>query len=136
VTSIPTALETTVRKSLIVPVLAAASLAAGCGATAYGANANAHASAPAAHAAAARAASVKITNFAFKPGTIHVKPGQTIRFVNDDSVTHTVTATKGAKFDSGNLKPGKSFTVKAGKAGTIHYVCLIHPDMKGTIKVG
>ncbi len=127
------ALETIVRKSLILPVLATAALAAGCGATAYGSSANA----PAAHAAAARhAASVKITNFAFKPGTIHVKPGQTIRFVNADSVTHTVTATKGAKFDSGNLKPGHAFTVKAGKAGTIHYVCLIHPDMKGTIKVG
>ena len=128
-----TALETTVRKSLLLPVLAAAAVAAGCGATAYGANAPA---APAAHAASARAASVKITNFAFKPGTIHVKPGQTIHFINRDSVAHTVTATKGAKFDSGNLKPGKSFTVRAGKAGTIHYVCLIHPDMKGTIKVG
>jgi plastocyanin len=121
-----------VRKSLILPVLAAASLAAGCGATAYGASAHA----PAAHVAAARAANVKIANFAFKPGTIHVRPGQTIRFVNSDSVAHTVTATKGAKFDSGNLKPGKAFSVKAGKTGTIHYVCLIHPDMKGTIKVG
>ena len=128
-----TSLETTVRKSLLLPVIAAASLAAGCGATAYGSSAPAT---PAAHAAAARTANVKITNFAFKPGTIHVKPGQAIHFVNRDSVAHTVTATKGAKFDSGNLKPGKSFTVKAGKAGTIHYVCLIHPDMKGTIKVG
>jgi plastocyanin len=127
-----TALETTVRKSLLLPVLAAASLAAGCGATAYGANAQA----PTAHAAAARAANVKIANFAFKPGTIHVKRGQTIRFVNADSTAHTVTATKGAKFDSGNLKPGKSFSVKAAKAGTIHYVCLIHPGMKGTIQVG
>ena len=62
--------------------------------------------------------------------------GQTIRFVNADSATHTVTATKGAKFDSGNLKPGHTFSIKAGKAGTIRYVCLIHPGMKGTIKVG
>jgi plastocyanin len=131
VTSKSTALETTVRKSLILPVLAAGALAAGGGATAYGAGAHA----PAAHAAAARA-NVKITNFAFKPGTIHVKPGQTIRFVNNDSVAHTVTATKGAHFDSGNLKPGKAFSVKAGKAGTIRYICLIHPDMKGSIKVG
>jgi plastocyanin len=121
-----------VRKSLILPVLAAGALAAGGGATAYGAGAHA----PAAHAAAARSANVKITNFAFKPGTIHVKPGSTIRFVNNDSVAHTVTATKGAKFDSGNLKPGKAFSVKVGKAGTIRYICLIHPDMKGTIKVG
>jgi plastocyanin len=132
VTSPSTALETTVRKSLFLPVLAAAALAAGCGATAYGASG----AAPAAHAAASRTASVKIANFAFRPGTIHVKPGQTIRFVNGDSAAHTVTATKGAKFDSGNLKPGHTFTIRAGKAGTIHYVCLIHPDMKGTIKVG
>src|SRR5215831_1674052 len=68
------ALETTVRKSLLLPVLAAASLAAGCGATAYGSSAHTPAThAPAAHAAAARGANVKITNFAFKPGTIHVK---------------------------------------------------------------
>jgi plastocyanin len=126
-------LETTVRKSLILPVLAASSLAAGCGATAYGSTTHA----PAAQAAAARhAATVKLANFAFKPGTIHVAPGQTIRFVNSDSATHTVTATKGAKFDSGNLKPGHAFSVKAGRAGTIRYVCLIHPGMKGTIKVG
>ena len=120
------------RKSMFPPALALAALTAGCGATAYGASAHA----PAAHVAAARTANVKITNFAFKPGTIHVKAGQTIRFVNNDSVAHTVTATRGAKFDSGNLKPHHAFTVKAGKAGTIHYVCLIHPDMKGTIKVG
>jgi plastocyanin len=131
----PTALETTVRKSLFVPALAVAALTAGCGATAYG---SAPQRAPAhAHAAAARhTATVKLADFAFKPGTIHVKPGQTIRFVNTDSATHTVTATKGAKFDSGNLKHGHSFSVKAGKAGTIHYVCLIHPGMKGTIDVG
>jgi plastocyanin len=126
-----TALETTVRKSLFLPALAVAALTAGGGATAYG-------SSPAhAHAAAARpAASVKLANFAFKPGTIRVEPGRTIRFLNTDSATHTVTATKGARFDSGNLKHGHSFSVKAGKAGTIHYVCLIHPGMKGTIDVG
>jgi plastocyanin len=126
-------LETTVRKFLILPVLAASALAAGCGATAYGSSTHT----PVAQAAAAgHSATVKLANFAFKPGTIHVASGQTIRFVNADSATHTVTATKGAKFDSGNLKPGHTFSIKAGKAGTIHYVCLIHPGMKGTIKVG
>jgi plastocyanin len=128
-------LETTVRTSLAVPMLAAAVLAAGCGATAYG-NASSTSVKGPAHPTAHHTATVKISNFAFKPGTIHVKPGQTVRFVNADSVAHTVTATKGAKFDSGDLSPGKSFTVKARKAGTIRYVCLIHPGMTGTIKVG
>ena len=120
------------RKFLILPVLAAAAIGAGCGATAYG-----ESSAAPAHPAAARpAATVKLANFAFKPGTVHVKPGQAIRFVNKDGATHTVTATKGAKFDSGDLARGRSFTVRAGKAGTIRYICRIHPGMKGTIKVG
>jgi plastocyanin len=133
----PTALETTVRTSLALPLLAAAALAAGCGATAYGNDASSAALKGPAHAtAAAHTTTVKLANTAFKPGTIHVKRGQAIRFVNTDSFAHTVTATKGAKFDSGNLKAGKTFTIKAAKAGTIHYVCLIHPGMKGTIKVG
>ena len=130
----PTALETTVRTSLALPLLAAAALAAGCGATAYGSSAAPKG--PARATAAAHTTTVKLANTAFKPGTIHVKRGQTIRFVNTDSFAHTVTATKGAKFDSGDLKAGKTFTIKAAKAGTIHYVCLIHPGMKGTIKVG
>jgi plastocyanin len=62
--------------------------------------------------------------------------GDTVTFTNDGAVAHTVTATSGAKFDSGSLEPGKTFKFTAEKAGTVSYVCTIHPGMQGTIEVG
>ena len=79
---------------------------------------------------------VSVQDNTFKPGTIKVKVGDTITWTNDGGVAHTVTATDGADFDSGTLAPGKSFTFTADKAGTVAYVCTIHPGMQGTIEVG
>ena len=81
-------------------------------------------------------AAVSVQDNTFNPGTIKVKVGDTITWTNDGAVAHTVTATDGADFDSGTLAPGKSFTFTADKAGTIAYVCTIHPGMQGTIEVG
>jgi plastocyanin len=71
----------------------------------------------------------------FSPGTLRVQVGDTVTFTNDGGVDHTVTATSGAKFDSGSLAPGATFKFTAEKAGTVSYVCTIHPGMQGTIEV-
>jgi plastocyanin len=129
-----------IKKTLILPVLAAAAVAAGCGsgssgsASTYGEPAAA-ATRTAAAAAPTTETKVDIANFAFAPSDIHAKVGDTITFTNQDAAPHTATATKGAKFDSGALAQGKSFSYTTKKAGTIEFVCSFHPNMVGTITV-
>ena len=90
----------------------------------------------AAQAPKASGTTVSVQDNSFSPGTLKVSPGDTVTFTNEGAVAHTVTATNGAKFDSGSLEPGKTFKFTAEKAGTVSYVCTIHPGMQGTIEVG
>jgi plastocyanin len=77
-----------------------------------------------------------IKNFAFIPSTIHVRPGQTIEWTNEDAPPHNVTYVSGPDFhSSGTLTTGATFLIDLPEAGTIHYYCSIHPWMKGTIVV-
>jgi plastocyanin len=69
----------------------------------------------------------------FEPETLTVKRGETVIWVNKDPFPHTVTA-KGA-FDSHDIAAGKSWKYAARKAGEYAYVCTLHPNMKGTLKV-
>jgi plastocyanin len=90
-------------------------------------------SAPA--AAKSGGTAVSVQDNTFNPGTLAVKVGDTVEWTNEGGIAHTVTATGGAKFDSGSLAPGDTFTFTADKAGTISYVCTFHAGMKGTIEV-
>jgi plastocyanin len=78
--------------------------------------------------------SVSIKNFAFSPVSLTVKVGTKVSWTNNDTVTHTVTADKGA-FNSGPLTPGSTFSFTFTKAGTYSYHCNIHPSMMATIVV-
>ncbi len=77
---------------------------------------------------------VTIQNFAFNPDSLTISVGTTVRFVNEDSTTHTVTADDGA-FDAGRLSNGQEFTFTFEQAGTYAYHCNIHRSMTGTIIV-
>jgi plastocyanin len=74
-------------------------------------------------------------NIAFAPTSVTVKVGQKITWTNDDSVDHNVTAKSGASFASSNFGQGGTYSYTPTKAGTITYVCTIHPGMDGTIIV-
>lgn len=79
---------------------------------------------------------VTIDNFTFRPAALTVAPGAKVTVVNNDTTTHTLTATKGASFDTGDIAPGKSATFTApSKPGAFPYDCTIHPFMKGTLTV-
>jgi plastocyanin len=78
---------------------------------------------------------VAMKNIAFAPATVHVKVGQKITWTNDDSVPHNVTSQSGEKIASSTFGKGGSFSFAPTKAGTINYVCTIHPGMDGTIVV-
>lgn len=93
--------------------------------------------APAAQSGPAQASgarTVDIDHFKFQPQTLEVSRGTKVVFSNSSGTAHTATD-KGA-FDSGQIKPGKSFAVRFGQKGTFRYHCEIHPFMKGKVVVG
>src|SRR4051812_10642270 len=71
----------------------------------------------------------------FNPDQTTVRVGQKVTWTNDDDVDHNVTATGGAKFMSKAYGPGKTYSYTPRKAGTIKYVCTLHPGMNGTLVV-
>jgi plastocyanin len=77
---------------------------------------------------------VGISNFAFDPPMLTVKPGTTVTWVNHDDEPHTVTSTTGA-FGSQALDTDESFSFHFDAPGTYAYRCGIHPHMTGTIVV-
>ena len=77
---------------------------------------------------------IHIKNFAFVPASVTIRPGQTVRFIEDDDAPHTVTATD-KSYDSGNLNPKDSWNHTFATEGTYTYVCAYHPYMKGTVIV-
>ncbi|MFJ8943562.1 cupredoxin domain-containing protein [Streptomyces sp. NPDC102395] len=92
---------------------------------------------PAATSAGPAAARILIENFAFSPANLHVRPGTKITVVNHDSASHTLTATGGKTFDTGNIAGDATATFTAPSApGSYSYICTIHPNMKGTLTVG
>jgi len=72
----------------------------------------------------------------YSPATVTVIIGinNTVKWVNDDSISHTVTAVDGS-FDSGNIDPGQSFIHAFNTPGTYTYVCIYHHWIQGTVIV-
>jgi plastocyanin len=84
-------------------------------------------------AQASRAKQVDISHFEFHPPTLNVTRGTRVVFSNSSGTTHTATD-RGA-FDSGRIKPGRSFAVRFEQKGTFSYHCKIHSFMRGKIVV-
>jgi plastocyanin len=81
------------------------------------------------------APSITIHNFMFSPATLTVPQGATVKVINMDQVTHTLTASKG-EFNTGDISPGQSKTFTAPMVpGRYVYICSIHQYMSGTIVV-
>ena len=79
---------------------------------------------------------VEIVDFAYGEGTLEVAVGTTVRWVNNDSVPHTVTSTPGGKvFQSDKLDQGDEFTFTFTEAGTYEYFCEYHGNLSGTVIV-
>lgn len=66
--------------------------------------------------------------------TVVIGINNTVKWVNYDSMPHTVTAVDGS-FDSGNLDPGQSFVHTFNTPGTYVYVCIYHHWMEGIVVV-
>jgi plastocyanin len=71
-------------------------------------------------------------SLSFAPPTVHITPGQTVLWVNDSSLAHSVTSDDGL-FDSDLVDPGGTFTWTADAPGEYQYYCQPHgsPGLKG-----
>lgn len=80
-----------------------------------------------------------ISGMAFSPASKTIAIGTTIKWINKDGTTHTVTSgTPGSPsgtFNSGNFGQNGEFSFKFDQAGTFNYFCNIHQSMTGTIIV-
>lgn len=77
---------------------------------------------------------VAIPGKLFEPEHLQLLVGDTVTWTNQDAATHTVTADD-ASFDSGDLNPDGTFTVRFTHPGRTTYHCAIHRFMTGVVEV-
>ena len=81
---------------------------------------------------------IQVSNFQFSPATTNAVVGDTIVFTWV-SGTHTTTSTTiptgAASWDKPMTSTNKKFTYVLTKKGTYHFICTIHSNMMGSIKV-
>jgi plastocyanin len=75
---------------------------------------------------------VNIQGSAFSPATITIKVGDTVTWVNKDSVGHTIVS---STFQSTLLDTGQSYKMTFNEVGTFDYHCSVHPSMVGKVIV-
>ena len=86
-------------------------------------------------ACAGDAVTIKMVDTQFDPETATAKVGDKVCWVNEDSIQHNAVAEYGASFESDLFNKGETFTATVEEAGTVKYVCTIHPGMTGEIDV-
>jgi plastocyanin len=81
---------------------------------------------------------VIIDNNVFIPSRIRVDIGDSVRWVNDDSESHTVQSIDGTKIDSDELEPGDEYTVQFDSRGVFIYTDPEYGEefMSGAVSVG
>src|SRR5579864_1132591 len=73
---------------------------------------------------------------AFSTEEVTIKKGETVTFLNDDSVPHNIMSTSaGNEFNLGSQPPGAATDVTFKEAGEVLVICAIHPRMKMIVKV-
>ncbi|HEU5260529.1 MAG TPA: cupredoxin family copper-binding protein [Gemmatimonadales bacterium] len=85
-------------------------------------------------AGAAGAAEIRMAAFKFQTDSVVIGAGQTVRWVNDDPVEHTITF-DGTEPGSPPIPQHGSFSHRFDKPGTYTYHCTPHPYMKGVVVV-
>jgi plastocyanin len=127
------------RRILLALCAVVALAAAGCGGSNSGSTSSGSSSSASTSTAAAASSgggvAIKMQNIAFDPKSVTVKVGQKVTWTNDDTVDHNVTSQSGETIKSDNFGKGGTFSFTPTKAGTIKYVCTIHPGMTATLTV-
>jgi len=80
------------------------------------------------------------TNECWSPADITINVGDTVHWMNVDTVAHTVTGGSPANgpsgvFDSSLLMADAAFAFTFDEAGSYDYFCMVHPWMTGSVSV-
>jgi plastocyanin len=78
---------------------------------------------------------VAIADFTFGPETLTVPRGTYVSWTNTDDSPHQVTVTSAGGLRTAVMLKGQKETLKFDSAGTVDYICGLHPNMKGKIEV-
>ena len=81
------------------------------------------------------AATVHIAQLKFQTDTVVIQAGQSVRWVNDDEVVHTVAFTDAAVGNSPEIAGRGAFIRRFDRPGTYAYACTPHPFMRGVVVV-
>jgi plastocyanin len=77
---------------------------------------------------------IHIKDYVFRPGAMHVHPGDSVTYINDDDDAHTVTADD-KSFDSKGLDTKEQWTYVFDKPGKYTYHCSLHGYVHGEVDV-
>jgi plastocyanin len=79
---------------------------------------------------------VRIDKYQFVPKALRIKPGTTVKWINDEKRTsHSVLFPGEGGLESERMLPGDSWERKFDRPGTYPYTCGPHPEMSGSIEV-
>jgi plastocyanin len=77
---------------------------------------------------------IRIVDACFTPTILHVTPGDTVTWINDDTFAHNITANGWGHFD--DLASHDRFAATFDRNGLYPFACTLHPGMSGVIVVG
>ena len=83
-----------------------------------------------------RTESMDQKGMAFVPHVLAITQGDTVKFLNHDSVAHNVYSPDNEGYNLGAFTKGESRTHTFAKQGVYTQLCSIHPEMLGYIFVG
>ena len=83
----------------------------------------------------AEAIRVSVRGFCFEPTVLHVQPGETVAWTNDDPAPHSVTGVNGAWGSFEQFGGGEEVSFRFDTPGTYPYWCVVHPSMLGVVVV-
>jgi plastocyanin len=77
-----------------------------------------------------------ISGYAFAPDPLTIGAGGTVTWTNQDRANHDVTGSNGpAGFASPEIEQGETWSFTFAEPGTYAYICVLHPEMRGTVIV-
>ena len=85
---------------------------------------------------AAKTASMDQKGMKFIPHVLAVTAGDTVNFLNHDTVAHNVFSPDNEGYNFGTFKPGETRSYTFKSPGVYTQLCSIHPEMLGFIFVG
>jgi plastocyanin len=71
----------------------------------------------------------------FQPATVKATLGEVVDWDNEDDIDHTTSQRRPLALWSRRMDPDESFEFAMLRAGTFPYLCMIHPDMTGRVRV-